>query len=201
MKMTTRFLLSFLIAGGLLCGAMTLTGCAGHTPAPQSHDITLAKDAAAAIDALGVIAKGIESLADSKTITVAQGHQALDIIKAAVKTIRATNSGVYATLSTALEQLGALPFAAAYKSYLDDGRLALAGLEALRGSVTIDETAIVGLVQTFLPSIIGLFAARRRDDLPDPTLEELQAHVAAEASTVLAGIENWEAKNPVRNDG
>ena len=83
-----------------------------------------------AIDALGVLAKGIEGAAEAKppVITIDQAHDALDMVRAGVTVLGTTPQGAYAVLRTTIDQLALLPFGAKIKPYLDVARITLAAL-------------------------------------------------------------------------
>jgi predicted proteasome-type protease len=166
--------------------------CASNPSRPA--DVRHAQEVLTSVRVAGVLAKGIEASADAKLITVPEAHQALDIVKAAVKTLKASNGGAFATMEEALTQIGKLPFASKIQRYLEAARL---GLVVVNTAGTIPVDAITQVVFTMLPSIMAFIKKRREESGEDPTLEEVQAHVAAEADAVVLDIEGWEAKNPV----
>ena len=111
-------------------------GCGGNKNTPP--DVQVQLRAKAAIDGLGVLAKGIEGAAEAKppVITIDQAHDALDLVRAAVTVLGTTPYGAYAVFKATLEQLEKLPFGVRLKPYLDVARITLAALappQALRG--------------------------------------------------------------------
>lgn len=109
----------------LLC--VVAFGCASN-PAPR--EVQLRQAVLTAIDALQVLASGVEAAVKSSPplLTNAQANQVWDIEIAAVKVLKATNSNAYDILRVALEQMELLLFAQTLRPYLSVARLTLAAL-------------------------------------------------------------------------
>lgn len=94
-KALTAFLMLFALA------ALWSTTCA----TAKDPKVRVIQNADSVVTVLGTFSHAVENAADTKLITVAQAHQILDGVKAAVKTIEATPGGDYAVATAALTNI------------------------------------------------------------------------------------------------
>lgn len=191
---------SWLLGSVLAFAFVVAPGCGAISTPTQT---TLSKDSLLAVQTLGLFAKGVENLADAKIISVKEAHQVLDPTKEVVKTIKAGNTNTVALVQQLLTDINTLPFAAKLQGLIFTAKLGLGLVKPSTAGFAggdINPENIVGLVAMFLPSLLGFMKKRREETGQDPTLEELKAHVVAEADSVLADIDSWEALNPVPPD-
>jgi len=90
----------------VLCGIGIQPGCA-TTPNPNPPRIQQIQAADSVVTVLGTLSRAIQHSAEAGYITIAQAHQALDIIKAAALTLRDTPEGGYAVAIAAVNQISA----------------------------------------------------------------------------------------------
>jgi starvation-inducible outer membrane lipoprotein len=106
--------------------AFVLTGCATNPSVPRA--VQLRQDVITAIDAMDVLARGVEAAVNAKVLTANQANDVWDIEKAAIRVLKATNQNAYAVLAQALVELEKLPFAEKIRPYISVARLSLAAL-------------------------------------------------------------------------
>lgn len=87
----------------LLVAALTLPAFSCATS--KNPQVRVIQNADSVVTVLGTFSHAVENAADTKLITVAQAHQILDGVKAAVKTIEATPQGQYAVATAALTNI------------------------------------------------------------------------------------------------
>lgn len=192
---------SWLLGPVLVLALVFLPGCGSLSSPTQT---TLSQTSLLAVQTIGLFAKGVEDLADAKVITVKEAHQILDPTKDVVKTIKAGNQNTVALFQQLMVDLNKLPFAGKLQGLIFAAQV---GMGLVRPPATagfaggnMDGSAVVSLVMTFLPAILGFIKRRRDETGQDPTVDEIKAHVIAEADVILADIDGWEARNPVPAD-
>jgi|SRR6185295_2290265 len=105
----------------------SITGCAAN---PAVRTVQLRQEVLTAIDALEILAKGINAGVEARPplLTTNQANDVWDIETAAIRILKATNQNAYAVLAQALAEMEKLPFAEKIRSYISIARLTLAAL-------------------------------------------------------------------------
>jgi hypothetical protein len=141
---------------------LALSACATNPAVPRA--VQLRQEVLTAIDALEVLAKGIEAAVEAKPplLTNNQANDVWDVEKAAVRILKATNQNAYAVLAQVLVELEKLPFAEKIRPYISVARLSLAALSPPPQRTTVlaprlrSESDSVHLSCT-TPCLIGAF--------------------------------------------
>lgn len=61
----------------------------------------------------------------------------------------------------------------------------------------LDVSQVIGVAVPLVTEVIGIFKKLQAEKGVEPTVEEVAAQLKADAERVIAGIDAWEAANPV----